>query len=213
MNICPLCENTQTEKYFQDKFRSYLKCEICSLVFVPESELLDLKSEKEIYDLHENDPNDLNYQKFMNRMITPFDKYIKGEGLDFGCGPGPVISTILKDKDVEIFEYDPIFKNDKSLLSREYDFIISTEVIEHIYESKKDFELILSLLRPLGALGLMTSFYPNDMKLFKSWGYKNDPTHVRFFCRETFEWISKAYELELEIPAKNIAILKRKNND
>lgn len=210
MQTCPLCEDSQIHFHFEDKLRAYFKCNSCFLIFVEQENLLELSDEKKIYDLHENDPSDVHYQNFMNRILLPFSKYIKGEGLDFGCGPGPIISTMINSNEATIYEYDPIFKNHLELLERRYDFLISTEVIEHIYNSKKDFELMLSLLKPLGALGIMTSFYPDDMKLFKSWGYKNDPTHVRFFNERTFEWIAKKYDLDLEVPRKNVAFLKRK---
>lgn len=211
MNICPLCKNQNNTFYFKDKKRDYFQCSNCELVYVLGESLLSSVEEKSIYNLHENDPSDTRYHDFMNRLLIPFDQYLKGEGLDFGCGPGPVISTMLKDRDVEIFEYDPIFKNEEELLDREYDFVISTEVVEHIYNLKEDFEKILSLLRPLGALGLMTSFYPSDMNAFKGWGYKNDPTHVRFFSENTFHWIAKEYDLDVFIPRANVIILIRKN--
>ena len=211
MNTCPLCKIQESKFYFQDKKRDYFQCTNCELVYVLVDSLLSSSEEESIYNLHENNPSDPRYRDFMNRLLVPFDKHIKGEGLDFGCGPGPVISTMLKDRNVEIFEYDPIFKNDLDLIDRHYDFIISTEVVEHIYNLKEDFEKVLSLLRPLGALGLMTSFYPSDMNAFKGWGYKNDPTHVRFFSEKTFHWIADQYDLEINIPRANVIILKRKN--
>jgi transcription initiation factor TFIIIB Brf1 subunit/transcription initiation factor TFIIB len=210
MNICPLCKIQNSKLIFKDKKRDYFICSNCELIFVLEESLLSSNEEKEIYNLHENDPNDSRYHDFMNRLLIPFREYIKGDGLDFGCGPGPVVSTMLKDESVNIFEYDPIFKKAPELLNREYDFIIATEVIEHIYNLKEDFEKILSLLAPLGALGLMTSFYPDDMNNFKGWGYKNDPTHVRFFSEKTFHWIADKYNLDIFIPRKNVIILKRK---
>ncbi|WP_127718109.1 methyltransferase domain-containing protein [Halobacteriovorax sp. HLS] len=209
MNICPLCHESKNIHYFKDR-RTFLRCLSCNLVFVEREDLLPINEEKKIYDLHENDPDDIRYHEFLNRLLIPMNKYIKGIGLDFGCGPGPVVSQILKDRKTEVFEYDPIFNNNLDILNFEYDYIICSEVIEHIYETEKSIELLLKLLKPLGALGVMTSFYPDDMSKFKGWGYKNDPTHVRFFSEDTFRWIAIKYNLEIEIPRKNVVILKRK---
>ncbi len=38
----------------------------------------------------------------------------------------------------------------------------------------------------------MTDLY-NEAIDFDSWYYKNDPTHVFFYTKETFEWIREKY--------------------
>ncbi len=38
----------------------------------------------------------------------------------------------------------------------------------------------------------MTELY-NEKIEFESWYYKNDPTHVFFYQRATFEWIQKKF--------------------
>ncbi|OUR98552.1 hypothetical protein A9Q84_03830 [Halobacteriovorax marinus] len=212
MSKCPLCRNSKISQCFEDKSRAYYLCDTCKLIFVPENSLLNLKEEREIYDLHENDPSDPRYREFMERMLTPLRKYISGEGLDFGCGPGPVVAPILKEEGIEVSNYDPIFFPDNSLLEKRYQFVVATEVIEHIYESKEGFEQMLSVLAPYGGLGIMTSFYPDDINKFKNWGYMRDPTHVRFFSQKTFEWMANKYQLELEIPSRNVVIFKKGNS-
>lgn len=209
MNECPLCKTLNCHQCFEDKIRKYLKCHKCKLVFVPENSLLSIEGEKKIYDLHENDPDDPRYREFMERMLTPLRKHIEGRGLDFGCGPGPVVSSILGAEGIKVDNFDPIFFPNLEELKDQYQFIVATEVIEHIYNSKEDFEQMLSLLGPYGVLGIMTSFYPDDIDKFKNWGYMRDPTHVRFFSEETFGWMANQYHLKLEIPAKNVIIFKK----
>jgi len=212
MNECPLCKISNSNQCFEDKLRKYYLCENCKLIFAEENSLLSIKGEREIYDLHENDPSDPRYRDFMERMLTPLRSYITGSGLDFGCGPGPVVSSILGAEGISVEHYDPIFCPNPSALEKSYQFVVATEVIEHIYESKEGFEQMLSLLGPYGVLGIMTSFYPDDIDKFKNWGYMRDPTHVRFFHQKTFEWLADKYQLKLEIPAKNVVIFKKENS-
>lgn len=71
MHTCPLCQNQRTHHYFEDKRREYLQCEQCSLVFVNPDQRLDAESEKAHYDLHENNPDDLGYRRFLSRITDP----------------------------------------------------------------------------------------------------------------------------------------------
>jgi hypothetical protein len=48
------------------------------------------------------------------------------------------------------------------------------------------------MLKNDSKLYLMTEVY-NEGIDFASWYYKNDPTHVFFYSRETFEWIKKEF--------------------
>ncbi len=211
MNNCPLCLEDNCQHYFDNTKKSFYKCNTCKMIFTSRECLLEADEENKIYDRHENDPNDIHYVNFMERILTPIREYLppNSSGLDFGCGPGPVIKSVLSKEGYSISEYDPFYFNDKRLLEAKYDFVISTEVIEHIYDTKIDLELMLSMLKEKGVLGIMTSFYPSGIDKFKRWGYHQDPTHVRFFNEETFEWIALKYNLELIIPRKNVAIFKK----
>jgi citrate lyase synthetase len=72
-------------------------------------------------------------------------------------------------------------------------------VIEHFYNPAQEFAKLREMLREGGGLYLMTDIY--DERDFGSWYYKNDPTHVFMYTKETFEWIRKKYafkELSIE---------------
>ncbi|CBW25554.1 putative methyltransferase [Halobacteriovorax marinus SJ] len=211
MNICPLCNKNEDQVFFANKQKTYFQCKECHLVFAAESCLLNSDQEQDVYRLHQNNSNDERYKEFMERILSPLRRYIReGEsGIDYGCGPGPVISSILGPEGYEIVEYDPFFKNDEALLEQCYDFLIATEVIEHIYQTREGLESMLNLVKEGGVIALMTSFYPSDIDKFKLWGYHQDPTHVRFFNESTCEWIARKYSLDFEIPRENVVIFKK----
>lgn len=209
MSKCPLCLKTDPNFYFQNDKKAYFICDNCHLISAGDEYLLTSEKEVAVYDRHENDPNDQGYINFMERILTPLREIIPKDscGLDFGCGPGPVVHSILSKEGYNISEYDPYYKKDLNTLNKKYDFVIVTEVFEHIYNTKEDLELILSLVGEKGVLAVMTKFYPDGIDKFRYWGYHQDPTHVRFFNRETFEWIGNQYSLKLIIPRENVAFL------
>ena len=193
MILCPLCQNSATA-FYKDEF--YL-CSCCEGIFRPAVKLLDNEKEKERYESHTNDSNDLGYQNFVspitNAILKKFNK--DNIGLDFGCGKDSPIVKVLRQSEYKIFEYDPFFFDDKKLLEKKYDYIACCEVIEHFYNPKKEFELLKKLLKEDGILYLMTGIYNSTID-FSKWWYKNDPTHVFIFQKKTFEFIQKEFNFK-----------------
>jgi hypothetical protein len=193
MPICPLC-NSNSKAFYKDEF---YECSCCGGIFRPIEKLLDNEKEKERYESHTNDSDDLGYQNFVSPITNCVLKEFSKEdiGLDFGCGKDSPIVKILRNNEYKIFEYDPYFFDDKKLLEQKYDYIACCEVIEHFYTPKKEFELFKKLLKDNGVLYLMTGIYKDNID-FSKWWYKNDLTHVFIYTDKTFEWIKKEFAFE-----------------
>lgn len=156
---------------------------------------LTLDEEKKRYDQHNNDVNDPGYRQFVKPLVDKVlqDYSPQAKGLDFGAGPGPVATVMLREKDFhEIAIYDPIYRPDRALLDDRFYFIICIEVIEHFRFPFEYFKLLRSLLLPAGSLYCMTALYDDDID-FEQWYYKNDPTHVFFYHRNALQWIKKQF--------------------
>lgn len=209
---CPLCATAQDLIWLQDLKRCYYRCSNCSLIFADPASHLDETAEKAIYEHHQNNPADLGYRKFLNKLAEPLLARLKDcsklKALDFGSGPGPTLHLMLADAGLETAIYDPYFANEPSVLSQQYDVICSTEAIEHFYQPAKEWALWLSLLKPHGTLALMTRLAPDKAQFF-AWHYKNDPTHVCFFSRETFEFLAQRDGFQLDIIEPDVILLKR----
>ncbi len=193
MPFCPLCD-TKSTPFYKDEF---YQCLCCKAIFRPKEKLLNSGLEKQRYENHTNDSNDLGYQNFVRPITNSIlNEFKSGNlGLDFGCGKDSSIIKILEENDYKIAKYDIFFYDDKKALEQKYDYIACCEVIEHFYNPKKEFKLLKSLLKNDGVLYLMTGIYSEEID-FSKWWYKNDLTHVFIFTKETFSFIKEKFEFK-----------------
>lgn len=204
---CTLCGN-QTQLFKTINEMKYLKCKQCKAIMLDKVSYLSKEAEKERYEEHNNDVEDLGYQKFVSPIVSAVLKdYTKDhKGLDFGAGTGPVITKLLRDQGYNIKTYDPFFANKPERLEEKYDYIVCCEVIEHFYNPAKEFKLLRSLLKLGGTLYLKTNIYHKDI-VFESWYYKDDATHVFFYSKESLEWIRESYNFSTLEMSKDMIIL------
>jgi SAM-dependent methyltransferase len=162
-----------------------------------ERELLpDTSTEEERYKAHQNGPQDEGYVRFLTQAIMPALPYLNGKmhGLDFGCGPTPTLSGLLFQNGLHCDNYDPYFF--PRLPEYQFDFIFSTEVIEHFFHPDQEFQRISELLLPGGILTIMTEPWLSP-EGFAEWHYAKDITHVSFYHANTLAFISKRYGFEI----------------
>jgi hypothetical protein len=195
---CCLCQSDQIAiKLIKPSGEQYWDCSTCGLIFLDETFHLIPTTEKQHYLTHNNDIADPRYQHF----VSPVTDYVMNnipvtsKGLDYGAGPGPVVASVLRARGFELNLYDPYFCDDKSVLENDYDFIVSTEVVEHFYSPAQEFLKLKQLLKRHGQLVIMTHLY-DDAIDFKQWYYHRDPTHVVFYRIKTFEWVQLQFDFK-----------------
>lgn len=209
MVACPVCRGPDTRELLVVDARRYLRCGRCECTFLDAAHRLDLPAERAYYELHEN-RDDAGYRRFLQRMAGPLLARLPpgSDGLDFGCGPGPVLAAMLGDAGHRVRLFDPAFAPDTRTLDDRYDFVTCTEVIEHLHDPAAVFEQLAALLRPGGWLGVMTCFQTDDTR-FAGWHYRRDPTHVVFYREATLRHVASTHGLTLEIPYKDVALMQR----
>jgi len=182
----------------------------CHLVFVPTEFHLSSEDEKAQYDLHDNQIDDPGYRKFISRTIDPVLSRVNkiAKGLDFGCGPGPVLSVMAKEQGVQVKNYDLYYANHPELLDQTFDFITMTEVIEHLARPFEVLNQLDKMLNSGGLLAIMTKRV-KDQDAFATWHYIHDPTHICFFSVPTFEWIATKKNWRLEIVANDVVFFTK----
>lgn len=205
---CTLCGSTVEQINTTDGAR-YFICPRCALIHLDPARRLSATAELARYQLHENDPNDQEYVRFLRRLADPVAERLPAGavGLDFGCGPSPALSGLLTNAGFPSEAYDPIFAADESLLKRQYEFVTCCEVVEHVHDPARTFTDLRRLLAPGGLLGVMTRFYPGS-DAFDDWWYRRDPTHVCFYNETTMRWIARHHGLSVEFPRPDVALFE-----
>lgn len=190
---CALC-GSKAKPFHQTLGRDYFECTQCKAVLLDPAQYVSQKDEIYRYETHNNDIEDPRYQNFVMPLVDAVkETYEPGShGLDYGSGTGPVAAKLLRDDGYSVTTYDPYFDKRVSAFQTQYDFIISSEVVEHFYHPAKEFRLLKGLLKPGGHLYCMTLRYADDID-FENWHYAHDETHVIFYREETARWIQQAY--------------------
>lgn len=190
---CPLCQH-QASVFYEFKQRRYYQCGFCCAIIKDPTQWPDKATEKDRYLEHLNEVVDPRFQQF----VSPITETVKGRfnvddnGLDFGAGHAPVITHVLKQAGYDIEPYDPLFFDNPELLQHKYAYICSCEVIEHFHKPAESFALLRRLLKPDGSLLCMTELYHEGID-FHRWNYKNDPTHVFIYHRNTISYLADKY--------------------
>lgn len=207
---CPLCLEQNNEPYHRDKLREYQHCLVCDLVFVPANYYLSAEDEKARYNLHFNNPNDDGYKQFLMQLAAPMFERLKPDaaGLDFGSGPEPALAALFRARNFNTTLFDPFFANNQQVLKQQYNYITSSEVVEHLHAPAQVFSQLVQLLTSGGILGVMTKMQVSKTA-FANWWYKNDPTHVCFYSDKTFHWITKKWKLHIEYCKGDVTIFRK----
>jgi cyclopropane fatty-acyl-phospholipid synthase-like methyltransferase len=191
--LCKLCNNPVTKIDDARNSWEFFHCKECEFIFKNPDFYVGGDDELKQYNNHNNTMDSPGYvemfEKFMQDTFNEYSSEIKNV-LDYGSGPGPVLSELLKSRGFTVDIYDKYFSPKKVYEGKQYDLITSTEVIEHIEDPAAIFEFFSAHLKSGGYLALMTQFHTNDAQDFQKWWYKNDPTHICFFRPRTFELLA-----------------------
>jgi SAM-dependent methyltransferase len=208
-STCPVCHSPGPAAFGTWGGRGYWRCNGCAARGLNPAHYPDGATEKAEYDHHENHVDDPGYRRFLSKLAGPLRSRLApgAQGLDYGCGPGPALAAMLREAGFQVALYDPIYSPDTAPLSKKYDFVTCTEVIEHFHDPAQEFDRLGALLRPGGWLGLMTCFQTDDAR-FVDWQYRKDPTHVVFYRAVTLRHVAAARGWSGTIPCKDVALMQ-----
>lgn len=200
MSKCKICGN-KTISYSHPRFDMiFHECKQCEFIFKDQSNYLSLGDELKVYNNHQNDESNIGYINFLTNFIdAAIMPYIqKGDVLDFGSGPNPVLAKIMREQYLfKVDIYDPFYSPEKVYENKEYDLITSTEVVEHLSEPTNEIKMLVNHLKPNGVISLMTLFHPRDRNKFFDWFYIRDTTHISFYTPKTIDCIAKQFNLKV----------------
>lgn len=195
---CPFCDLAPEPAPWTDMHRRPLRrCPACHLLYADPADLPDPDRERSRYLLHRNTPDDPGYVRFLRRLWDPLRARLSPGArlLDYGSGPTPVLSEIVRSDGFPCAAYDPFFAPAPPEADAPYDAILACEVVEHFHRPLDAWRHIRSLLAPDGYLAVMTSPPPDAPDAFARWSYAGDFTHVAFYSRETLQRIADLLHL------------------
>ena len=221
MRPCRLCSHP-AHLVFEES-RPFFACNVCGLIFT------DCFISEEAVEKHYKDQHGNTFD-WMNEA-NGFVEWIRNMGLavpllslsmlDYGSGSG-LLTEALKKIGFQVDCYEPMlhgeFNPDK--YSKSHDVVILNEVVEHLEDINKTFDIIYRVLSPNGVVvikTLLTDWIINDPENFKEsftrWWYKDDPTHISFFSFMTIEYLCHDRGRNLAVGAvsstNNCVVLKR----
>lgn len=200
-NYCKIC-GSETKELFQEKFNlNYFSCGYCEFISKDESSIITPIEELKIYNSHNNSIEDPRYVTYFKNFIhQAILEYCSPErkGLDFGSGPSPVLATILeRDYGFSMDIYDKFYAVEKIYEGKKYSLITSTEVVEHLKNPIKYFQLFKDRVIERGTISIMTLFHPGNENEFLDWFYIRDMSHISFYTPKTMEYIGKRVGLKV----------------
>ncbi|MFM1699706.1 class I SAM-dependent methyltransferase [Aeromonas salmonicida] len=196
-SLCPLCGAVDSYALLVAG-KHYHRCRSCELVWLDGADHLGPSAEKAVYDGHDNQVDDPRYRHFLMRAFGEVLSRVPppASGLDFGCGPGPALIAMGREAGYQMAGYDKFYADLPDLLTRQYDFITSTEVIEHIADPRAALDVLWGCLKPGGVLVLQTQRVLSDER-FRNWRYRHDPTHIVFFAEASFRALAIRWQADV----------------
>ena len=98
-----------------------------------------------------------------------------------------------------------------------FDVVVAVEVIEHLHNVWEELEQIEKALEPecilVFSTGMTNPFIelPNAAEHFKTWWYKDDPTHLSFFCNRTIGVMADMRGYTIDIYGDKLFVVRRGN--
>lgn len=217
MSSCIIC-GKMTHSFEHPKSHiMFHQCSSCEVIYKDTRHYPIKTQELKTYADHNNSIDDLKYVNYLNNFIDsavlPFKK--EGSLLDFGSGPVPVLSSLLKQIGtftVDIFDLH--YAKKEVYKGKLYDVITSTEVIEHLKNPVETMRMLKSHLKPGGILSIMTLFRPKDIQQFLDWFYIRDVTHLVFYTSHTLKVIAEMIGMEcIDTNDYRYAVLQNKSSN
>jgi SAM-dependent methyltransferase len=211
MALCPLCGQSVSVSFKGIDNLHINRCDNCYLFFKNADIFISPDEEKHRYSHHNNTPEEPGYIKFLRQAIDPALSYLKKswKGLDFGCGPNPVLAGIVTNEGYTCKWFDPYFF--PVMPSGQFNFVFATECFEHFFDPLKEIQTITDKLNPEGILTIMTLRW-NEATNMKQWWYLRDPTHVVFYHSKTIEYICSQFGYsKLFDDGEKVVVLKKSN--
>jgi len=213
--LCRICKFPST-LFYRDE-RTFFKCPNCALIFTNDLPKKAIEENHYKTQWQTTDPD------FWGSQATSLISYIGNYGilpdnhriLDFGSGSGELAQE-LQRRGYRVTALEPMTEG--YLKDQNYPFlfdaVFAIEVIEHLPHVWEELQEIEKVLKPEGIIVFSTRLtnpfidLPDAVGQFKEWWYKDDPTHISFFCNQTLSVMAEMKNYSIEIFGDKIFVIK-----
>ncbi len=210
---CRIC-NSPSTLFFQDE-RQFYKCPECRLIF--SEDFPDKDVEEKHYKTQWETTDPVFWKSQVDVLVQLMHNYrVPKHILDFGSGSGEMTREFLS-RGYDITPLEPMihgYLKDQNY-PFQFDVVILVEVLEHLTDPWKEIHAIENVLAPGGIVifsTLLTNEFidrQNAADHFKNWWYKDDPTHVSFFCNHVLSKMADIGNYDIDIIGDKVFVLKR----
>ncbi len=210
---CRVC-GTASGLFYQNE-RRFFRCPECRLIFTVDA--VDKSLEEAHYKKQwaETDPGFWKSQ--VDVLLKIIALYRTPERLlDFGSGSGEMTKE-LERRGVSATPLEPMIHGylKDQRFSCTFDVVVAVEVIEHLPNLWEELNAIENVLATGGIVifsTLLTNSFvdaPDAARQFADWWYKDDPTHVSFFCNRTLGKLADMGKFDIDVYGDKVFVLKR----
>jgi 2-polyprenyl-3-methyl-5-hydroxy-6-metoxy-1,4-benzoquinol methylase len=223
MSTCSICAGQHHTHFVRQDGYDYVACDNCGFVFL--DPMPDPDRLHQIYNEDEGAISVGSYPKARSRMrramlralrLLPY--YFRREAIDVGCGGGFVVEAMrrlgarsasgldisapaiafARSSFPKATFYEETFG---PFLARglQFDFLHSSEVIEHIGAVHEYMNFLSAIARPGARLFITTPDigHPTVPQPVTSWDMLSPPRHVHFFTEKTLETLFDAHGFDI----------------
>ena len=211
--FCRICDSPSI-LFFQDT-RTFYKCPECRLIF--SEDFPDKKDEENHYKTQWQTTHPDFWKGQVDVLVQLITNYRTPKNiLDFGSGSGEMTREFLK-RGYDITPLEPMIHGylKEQNYPAQFDVVIVVEVLEHLQDPWKEIHEIENVLSPDGIVifsTLLTNEFidrPDAANHFRNWWYKDDPTHVSFFCNHVLSKMADMENYDIDIIGDKVFVFKR----
>jgi len=195
--------------------RKFYKCPECCLIFT--DEILP-PAEEEVHYKNQWGKADPKVWKNQADLILKVacNYRMPGRILDFGSGSGD-LTRELQRMGLDVTPLEPMvhgFLKDQNF-PRKFDVVVAIEVIEHLLDPWRELRELEKNLVDDGIMIFSTLFtnpfldQPDEIEQFRSWWYKDDPTHVSFFSNPVFTRMADMGNYNIDVFGNQLFVIQR----
>ncbi|PIQ95645.1 MAG: hypothetical protein COV67_13850 [Nitrospinae bacterium CG11_big_fil_rev_8_21_14_0_20_56_8] len=210
---CKVCRSPSPVFYSGE--RIFFKCPNCHLVFTEHYPGKD--AEERHYKSQWQTPNPGFWKSQADVLLDIVHRYRVPENiLDFGSGTGELAGEI-SGRGYRVTCLEPMihgFLKDQKYPFR-FDVVVALEVFEHLHRLWEELIEIDKCLVRNGVIFCSTALTDpfidreDAAACFAQWWYKDDPTHVNFFCTQSLEHVARKLDYDLAVyDSKAFVMLK-----